>query len=155
MIEQALSRSHAAPVVRIHGGYLPGRVGADVLAAAEDMRALVHGLSPLNVLPDGLPGAVFLAVCPALKYPEPPGLPLHLLIELSGPLNTAGLAGLALPDGLPSPELGRPKLQHIGDPETGSHAQPHDEPISRHQCREYVPHLGAVCVGGARNSSPL
>ena len=150
-----MSRSHAAPVVRIHGGNLTRRVGADVLPSAEDVGTLVHGLGRLDVLPHGLPRPVVGRVCPALKYPEPTGLPLHLVIELGRPLYTAGLAGLALSDGLPSPELGRPQLQHIGDPETGSHAQPHDESIGGHQCREYVAHLGPVCVGGARNLAPF
>lgn len=135
MIEQPLSRSHAAPVVRIHGGYLSRRVGTDVLASAEDVGALVHCLGPLDILPHGLPRPMARRVCPALKYPEPTGLPLHVVIELGRPLDTAGLAGLALPNGLPPPKLSRPQLQNIGDSESGSHAQPHDESIRGHQCR--------------------
>lgn len=155
MVEQLLGLGNAALVVGIHSGVFAGRVRSEVLAAAQHLGALIDALRPLDIAPDGLPGPVLFGVCPALKNPVAARVALHLLIEGGGPLDAAGLAGLALSHGLTALEVCRPQLEDVGHSQAGSHAQPHNGAVCGHQCREYMPHLSAGCIGGTQIITPF
>lgn len=155
VVEQSLGLGYAALVVGIHSGVFAGRVRADVLPAAQHLRALIDALGPLNITPDGLSGPVSFGVSAALKDPIAARVALHLIIEGGGPLDAAGLAGLALSHGLAALKVCRPQLEDVGHSQTGSHAQPHNGAVCWHQCREYMAHLGAGRVGGTQIITPF
>ena len=117
--------------------------------------ALKDSLSPFDIFPDRLTCPVFLRVCPALKNPQSPGLPLHLLIQSSGPLHSSGLAGLFLPHGLPPFKVSSAQLQDIRHPQTGRYAQLHHKPILWHQCRQYMAQLLPVRIGSTHDFTPF
>ena len=91
-------------------------------------------------------------VYPALKNPVAPSLCKHLVIQLLRPDHAPSLSRLALSNGLSWFQLGSLELQHVRDAQTGAHTNAHDQRVGGHHCREYVPHLGTVCVAGSRHS---
>ena len=70
MVQKPLCGRKPAFMIRFDSGHLAGRMSTDILTATDSTGALKEGGGSLDILVDGLTGAVAAWVCAALKDPH-------------------------------------------------------------------------------------